>query len=775
MKMMKFYLLSSLLLVFPLLALCDDRQVYIVYMGEHSGDKTHQEIEDNHHSYLVSVKSSEEEARSSIVYSYKNSINGFAALLTADEAAILSQRNGVLRTFPSHNKYSLDTTGSWKFLGLEEGIGNGRKVGKSRGSEILHKAKYGKDVIVGLLDSGIWPESQSFHDQGLGPVPERWKGICEEGDSFDSSHCNNKLIGGRFYVKGYETDGALNRSNDYRSPRDKDGHGTHTSSTAGGRSVHNVGALGGFAHGSASGGAPLVRLAMYKVCWPVHGVTLQDGDTCYGADMLAAIDDAIGDGVDVISMSIGGGDVPFSQDVVAIATLHATKRNIVVACSAGNDGPTPSTVANTSPWILTVGASSTNRDAPAPVELGNNMKIKGESITPSKLKNHFYPLVYGGDVASPHVNSTPGQCLPGSLSLEKTKDKVVLCFRGEGTRVKKGAEVKRAGGAGMILANAATSGSEIIVDAHVLPATAVSNDDGTMILNYIQSAKNPTVKLSPGKTVFDDKPAPYMAGFSSTGPNPVYPNIIKPDITAPGINILAAWSRASSPTGLDADKRRVKYSFESGTSMSCPHIAGIVALVKAIHPTWTSAAIRSAIMTTATTKNSIGKLILTASGKEANPFNYGAGHVRPSKAYDPGLVYDATYTDYLLQLCDNGDGQVDPNFKCPEIPPTTSDLNYPSLSISNLNGSVTVKRTVTNVGGNGKAVYFANIDQQPEGFIFEIHPKILRFSHVGDKKRFMVTVKKERKTTAGEYSFGWYSWTDGIHVVRSPIAVSSSV
>ncbi|KAF6169332.1 hypothetical protein GIB67_028752 [Kingdonia uniflora] len=772
MRMMKFYLLSCLLLVFPL-ALCDDRHVYIVYLGEHSGDKTHQEIEDTHHSYLFSVKSTKEESRASLLYSYKNSINGFAALLTADEAAVLSKMDDVVSAFRSHpHQYSVDTTRSWNFLGLHEGLGDGRKLGMGRRSGILHKAKYGKDVIVGLLDLGIWPESHSFHDEGLGPVPEKWKGICEVGDSFDSSHCNRKIIGARYYLKGYEASfGALNRSNDFRSPRDHDGHGSHTSSTVGGRSVKNVAAPGGFAHGTASGGAPLVRLAMYKVCWPVGNGTLAEGNTCDQSDMLAAIDDAIGDGVDVISISIGPREtIPFRDDGIAIGALHATKRNIVVSCSAGNQGPTPSTVRNSSPWIITVGASGTDREFSAPVELGNNITIKGQTLTTHKLKNHLYSLVYAGDVVEPHVpkNSTAGQCLPGSLSPKKMKGKIVLCFRGEGTRIGKGKEVKRAGGAGMVLGNSALL-NNLVLDAHVLPATAVTADDATRIFNYIKSSKKPTAKLSPAGTAISSNPAPVMAEFSSRGPNSNYPNILKPDITAPGVNILAAWSEASTESNFGT--KPLKYNFESGTSMACPHVAAIAALIKAVHPTWSSAAVRSAIITTATKKTNLGTPITTESGEVANAFSYGAGHLRPVHAYDPGLVYDASYTDYLRLLCDNGDGQVDPNFKCPKVPISSSDLNYPSLSISNITSSVTVTRTVTNVGGSGKTLYYS-IVENPEGFVVKIHPRILYFSQVGEKKRFTITVKNEGKSKTGEYSFGSYSWLDGIHVARSPIVVS---
>ncbi|XP_058201849.1 subtilisin-like protease SBT5.6 [Rhododendron vialii] len=770
-------LLLLVLLLLPLLASCVERQVCIVYFGEHSGEKTVNEIEENHHSYIYSVKKTEEEARASLLYSYKNSINGFAALLTPDEASKLSELEEVVSVFRSDpTKYSLQTTRSWEFVGLEEGEELNNDMNKD---ELLLKARYGRDVIVGLLDNGVWPESSSFSDEGMGPIPKSWKGICQSGDAFNSSNCNKKLIGARYYLKGYEQYyGPLNTSQEYRSPRDKDGHGTHTSSTVGGRRVSNVSALGGFARGTASGGAPLVHLAMYKVCWPIPGKGKEEGNTCFTEDMLAAIDDAIRDGVNVLSISIGTSKpTNYTEDGIAIGALHAVKKNIVVACSAGNNGPTPSTLSNPAPWIITVGAGSVDRAFLAPLVLGNGMKIEGQTVTPYKLEEKMYPLVCAAQVVSPDVPKSyiAGQCLPGSLSPEKTKGKIVMCLRGNGTRVGKGEEVKRAGGIGFVLGNSPANGAELAADAHLLPATAVNSDDAIKILKYINSTRNPTAYIIPARTVLNWKPAPFMAAFSSQGPNVITPDILKPDITAPGLNILAAWSEASSPTKVAEDNRVVQYNILSGTSMSCPHVGAAAALLKAVHPTWTSAAIRSALITTAGLNNNMGKPITDAAGNPANPFQFGSGHLRPAKAADPGLVYDASYTDYLLFLCGNGVTNLNPSFKCPKSLPTSNNLNYPSLAISKLNGTMTVKRTVTNVGGGGKAVYFSSV-KPPKGFSVKVWPPILFFNHVGQKKSFTITVRAKGKAaeTIGKngHAFGWYTWNDGVHVVRSPMAVS---
>ncbi|XP_020532051.1 subtilisin-like protease SBT5.6 [Amborella trichopoda] len=747
-----------------------NRQVYIVYCGEHSGLKTEEAIREDHHSLLLSVKDGVEEARDSILYSYKNSINGFAAWLTPVEAARLSEVEEVVSAFPSQAR-TMHTTRSWDFLGMENEL-----YGTTKG--ILNKAKQGKNVIVGLLDSGIWPESESFSNQGMGPIPKRWKGICQEGQAFNSSHCNKKLIGARYYLKAYEAQyGRLNTTAEFRSPRDHDGHGTHTSSTAVGQSVHGVSALGGFAFGTASGGAPRARVAMYKVCWPLPGGDPALENTCFEADMLAAIDDALADGVDILSISIGttGKQPTYSNDGIALGALHAMKKNVLVACSAGNSGPTPATASNLAPWILTVAASSIDRLFPSPVVLGNGVVVKGQTITSFKLKKRFYPIVFAANAVVPGTpkNISAGQCLPNSLDPKKVEGKIVFCLRGNGARVGKGFEVKRAGGAALILGNLPTNGAEISVDAHVLPGTALISTDATSILHYLNSSKNPTAKIIPATTVNGYKPAPVMAAFSSTGPNVLDPNILKPDITAPGLNILAAWSKASSPTKLAADKRRVKYNVLSGTSMSCPHVAGVAALLKAIHPRWSASVIKSALMTTASLTNNMGKPLEDASGSPAGPFNYGSGHLNPAMAADPGLVYDASYIDYLVFLCKSGI-KIDRSYTCPKSPPNPSDLNLASVTISKLKGTKTVTRTVTNVGAK-KALYSLSL-ASPNGVLVDIEPKELYFRRDGEKKSFSLTFKVgprvPRSMKNGSYSFGWYMWSDGMHKVRSPIVVS---
>ncbi|XP_019166764.1 PREDICTED: subtilisin-like protease SBT5.6 [Ipomoea nil] len=761
---MKKPLTTLLFLLFLHISACSAKpQVYVVYLGEHSGDKSAKEIEGLHRTYIHHVKSSKEEASASLVHSYTNVINGFSALLTSEEANTIAEMDGVISVFPSKS-LELQTTRSWDFIKMYEGNGNPSTSGEE---ELLPKAGGGKDVIVGVIDTGIWPESQSFNDEGMEAVPKSWKGTCQEGLHFTSSHCNRKIIGARYHVKGYEaTFGPVNHTFDFRSSRDISGHGTHTASTVGGRKVANASALGGFANGVATGGAPLTRLAIYKACWQVPFDDIK-ATFCQDDDVLAAFDHAVADGVQVISVSLGllPQDNYFTQDGVALGALHAMKRNIAVVGSAGNYRE-PYSVTNVAPWIFTVGASSIDRVFSAPVLLGNNLLVKGESVTEIK-KQETLPLVYAGDVEIPGSTTIPGFCRQDTLSPEKVKGKVVFCLTGGLSQT---LEVERAGGAAVILGSI---GSEIQVESFLITATNIFNPSGTdAILKYILTNKNPVATLIPGKTIFGAKPSPAMAPFTSLGPSYPEPNILKPDITAPGLNILAAWSEASSPLEQPEDHRSVKYNIISGTSMSCPHVSAVVALLKAIHPDWSGAAIKSAIMTTATTKNVKGEAIKDAYGEVAGPFHYGAGHIQPSKAADPGLVYDSTYMDYLLFVCSSIGTTLDPSYKCPKKASSPSNLNYPSLAIAQLKGSMVVKRTVTNVG-SANTTYSVEV-KAPTGYSVKISPTELKFMEVGEKQSFFVSVKVESVKKVGEFEFGWYKWSDGIHMVKSPIVVSSA-
>ncbi|KAL3695422.1 hypothetical protein R1sor_009498 [Riccia sorocarpa] len=758
------FLILCLALISICLAPALASQSYVVYMGDYPQGSFLSTKVQPHHDMLSAVVGSELAAKEALVYVYKN-FNAFAAKLTPEQAALLAEREDVVSVIPNR-KHHLHTTRSWEFLGLEDVNGNVPK------ESLWAKSNYGKDVIIGVLDTGVWPESKSYSDDGFGPIPSSWKGSCVTGDEFGPKYCNKKLIGGKFFVSGFEAaEGPLNttQTGDYRSARDLDGHGTHTSTTAGGSFVPGANTIG-FANGTAKGGAPLARVAGYKVCWP----------GCYDADILAAFDEGIDDGVNVFSVSLGS-DPPLRQlfgDGIAIGSFHALKKGITTVASAGNSGPTPGTVSNVAPWITTVAASSIDRDFRAFVVLGNNVTIQGESLASEQLDpSKFYPLIDGASAPAASSNSSSSKyCLPGSLDNAKVKGKIVACLRGFTARVDKSYQVKLAGGIGVVVNNPPENANELISDPHVLPGLSLTYVSGQEVYNYIQATKEPVATILPAKTVLGVKPAPVLAAFSSQGPNTLIPDINKPDISGPGVNILAAFTEAHAITELPNDNRIVKYNIISGTSMSCPHLSGISASLKALHPNWTPAAIQSAIMTSASQTDNAGQPLTGSSGDASNPFGVGSGEVNPNRASDPGLVYDNAYADYFTFFCalgytkNNIKAISGDSFTCPQAKPKVVDLNYPSLTVSNLAQSQTAKRTVTNVG-TASSTYTVSISK-PAGVDVEISPSTLSFSALGEKKSFTVTIKKVSATRG--YAFGSYTWSDGTYSVRSPITVKSS-
>uniref|UniRef100_A0A0D9W226 Peptidase S8/S53 domain-containing protein n=1 Tax=Leersia perrieri TaxID=77586 RepID=A0A0D9W226_9ORYZ len=613
--------------------------------------------------------------------------------------------------------HRLHTSRSWDFLGMDYRQPNG----------LLGKAKYGEDIIIGVLDTGITPESPSFTDDGYGPPPSKWKGICQVGPSFEAKSCNRKLIGARWYID----DDILSSmsKNEILSPRDVEGHGTHTVSTAGGNIVHNASILG-LATGTVRGGAPRARVAMYKTCWSEGG--------CSAAGQLKALDDAVYDGVDILSLSLGS---PLED----LGTLHVVAKGITVVYSAGNDGPIAQTVENSSPWLLTVAAAIMDRSFPVVITLGNNDKFVAQSFVLSRqTTSQFSEIqVFEGDNCNAEsIHST-------------VKGKTVLCF---GTTFDPQPDINsiikvtgEEGGAGVIMPGYNTD--RLLQDGPLtLPIPLAKENDG--------SAK---VKISLTQTTIGKVNAPKVAAFSSRGPSSIYPGVIKPDIAAPGVSILAAAPKAYIDGG-------TPYHFESGTSMACPHVSGIVAVLKSLHPEWSPAALKSAIMTTALTYDNDGMLI-QANGrvqKIADPFDYGAGFVNPNMAADPGLIYDISASDYLKFFnCMGGLGSGD---NCTTVKRSLADLNLPSIAIPNLKTFQTATRTVTNVG-EVNAMYKAFL-QHPAGVDMAVEPSVLVFSKERKVQSFKVTFKVTRRPIQGDYRFGSLAWHDGgNHWVRIPIAV----
>ncbi|RLM58807.1 hypothetical protein C2845_PM18G09890 [Panicum miliaceum] len=400
---------STLLLVLALLLpFCANAasNVYIVYMGEKKHDDPAM-VTASHHDTLASILGSKDEALKSIVYSYKHGFSGFAAKLTNFQVEELKKHPGVISVKPN-TYHEVHTTRSWDFLGLNY----------DQPSGLLHKANYGEDVIVSIVDTGIWPESRSFDDSGYGPVPKRWKvgvkvrgadfsTVCQAGDaSFNATSCNRKIIGARWYAKDVNLTALSSR--EHMSPRDANGHGTHAASTAAGVPVRGA-SRGSLGAGVARGGVPRARLSVYKACWfDNRGV-----GSCSDAGVLKAMDDAVGDGVDVLSLSLGG-------LTESHGSLHLVARGVTVVFSAGNWGPVPGTVLNAYPWVISVAAGTMDRSFPTEISLGNGEKLVGQSAyhddVPAVSSNDFHSLAYAAS------------CDQKALAEVNVTGKVAVCF-----------------------------------------------------------------------------------------------------------------------------------------------------------------------------------------------------------------------------------------------------------------------------------------------------------------------------------------------------------
>jgi hypothetical protein len=685
--------------------------------------------------------------------------NGFAAEMSDAQAAKLVATRGVL-SVTKDQIHSADTSSTPTFLGLAGHDGFWATQGAK-----------GENVIIGIIDSGIWPEHPSFSDRDANghlnykPI-KGWNGTCMTGEQFTAANCNRKLIGARFYNAGFGGNAGIDAEFPYEfnSPRDYDGHGTHTSSTAGGNEAVTV-TGDASAFGKINGIAPRARIAMYKALWHDNAAATSSGTT---SDLVAAIDDAVADGVDVINYSISGSRTNFA-DPVEIAFLFAADAGVFVAASAGNSGPTVSTVAHPSPWITTVAAGTHNRDGKGSVTLGNGATFTGASYTaavgPSPLIDASLAASAGAIPADAArcflgVDSTSGIA---QLDPAKVAGKIVVCERGGNVLVNKAAAVKEAGGIGMILANTPTSANTTLPILHVIPTVHIpftTLDAFNGLKSYAASA-GATATIDAATLVFN-VPAPLTASFSSRGPMLAGAgSLLKPDVIAPGQDILAGVAPPNNNGRL--------FDLYSGTSMSSPHVAGLGALMKELHPKWSPMAIKSALMTTASD---------VLDGPNTNPlviFRQGAGHVQPNNAADPGLVFDSGFDDWLGFLC--GTASIDPaNCTANGIPvlANASDFNVASIAAGSLVASQTITRRVTNVG-RAAATYTPSVEGLV-GFDVTVTPAALTLAR-GQTKSFSITLTR---TTAplNAYTGGQLTLTGGTsknphlqYKVRVPVVV----
>jgi subtilisin family serine protease len=749
-------------------------------------------------------------ASAPILHQYNTVFNGFAALLTDDEVRAL-KKNSAVSAITVDEPRKLETTYTPSFLGLD-------KPGTGLWDKLGGKAAAGENVVIGIVDSGVWPENPGYADRVdgngrptndlsgalvYGAAPADWKGACETGPGFTTAHCNNKLIGARFFDAGFKAQKKTMHYSDFASPRDafrggpnagnKGGHGVHTSTTAGGNAMVAA-KMGGIAVGDVSGIAPRARLAAYKVCWSYLDPAADDGsgvsNSCFTSDSVKAIETAVKDGVDVINFSISGSQTNV-LDSVEVAFFNAANAGVFVAASAGNSGP-GNAVAHISPWLTTVAASTHNRFMGATLTIPGAGAYKGASYNqtvltdvPTILARHAAMVPYASmsaenkaavglcytDKDRADAGFNPGGKITADSKLDPAKaaGKVVVCDRGTTARVDKGAAVLAAGGAGMILAD---NGGGLVADLHVLPAIHVSAADGSAIKTWVNAHADATSSLTKAVASVGATLAPKMAGFSSRGPNKADPNTLKPDLTAPGVDIIAAVSAPGNPALHDAivDGTVVPdaaWASLQGTSMSSPHVAGLGALLRNLHPGWSPAAIKSALMTT--TYGTYDDGVAGMSNGQL-PWAQGAGHVQPNNAADPGLVYDHNAVDWIRYLC--GLNKLAANSaNCTTFGSIRPyNLNLPSITVAEVLGKASVTRTVTNVGG-AEATYTASASLP--GYTVTVSPSTLTLAP-GAKASFTVNLTNN-SAPVGAWNYGSLTWSDGVHTVRSPLTAKAAM
>ncbi len=690
---------------------------------------------------------------------YAAAINGFSADLSADQAVKLAKDPKVLLVAPdTENAPDYSTT---DFLKLSGPTG-------SWNTAFGGTANAGKGVVVGVIDSGYTPSNPFFAGEDVKPlagdaqvgVPYRtgdgkiamlksdgdtFVGECQPGTdtgaAFDGSACNSKVLSARYFADDFvrAVPPEHRAPQELLSPVDVGSHGTHTASTAAGNA--NVHAnLGARDMGVTSGVAPAAKLSIYKICW-------EDDDPntggCYSSSAVAAINQAILDGVDVLNYSISG-STSTTTDPVSLAFLSAASAGVFVAASAGNSGPTASTVNHGAPWLTTVAASSFSSELQGTVEFADGTKFRGASLMDRSVPASQAVLAVNAAAAGA---ARPELCGPNALDAGKVRAKIVVCDRGVVDRVAKSAEVKRAGGVGMILANVTPSSED--VDRHAVPTVHVNPPASQQIKDKITA--NPAIKVSlvnKDTTGLPVAPQPQIAGFSSRGPLlAADSDLLKPDVAAPGVAVLAG----VSPIGSGGDQ----FGMMSGTSMASPHVAGFAALILAKNAKWSPATVKSAMMTTA------GDIKNADGSKNGDLFATGAGQVDVAKVLTPGLVYDANDDDYLKFI--QGTGL---DLGIPDLGSTAPrDMNLASYALGSLTGKVEVTRTVTALT---PGLYRAKANVP--GVKVTVTPSILNFSAAGEKRTFKVSFENTG-APFGQFAMGSLAWQGAGKNVSSPIAV----
>ncbi len=696
---------------------------------------------------------------------YTNALNGFVASVTERQAADIAKQSDVALVLKDEmRQIQQDNAGNDRYASLRVGS-NGLTdfLGLTGSRDAWGQGITGEGVTVGVIDTGIWPEHPSFADDGTYPAHAPLATVDDQGQPLPScvfgntAHnpddaaftCNNKLVGAREFLTTYKANTGLGAA-EFDSARDNEGHGTHTASTAAGNA--NVAAtIFGVPKGRTSGIAPRAQVIAYKALGDLGG---------YTSDLVSAIDQAVADGVDVINYSIGGGAATVSADTLAF--LFAADAGVLSAVSAGNSGPSAKTIGGPAdvPWVTSVGANTQPTFYQGLIVAGG-MILRGASITRGTAPAKFTDAAAAGNEL----------CLAGTLDPAKVTGTIVLCKRGGNGRIAKSAEVKRAGGIGMVLYNAVDVDT-LFSDNFFVPTVMIDNTPGVSLKNWIAKSRNPVgllINAGVGTAPFY---SPTMAYFSSRGENPTAGDIIKPDVTAPGVQVLAG--NTPKPSGGSQPSGEL-FQAIAGTSMSSPVVAGSYALLKQAHRDWSPAMAKSALMTTAYTRVRDYDRV-----SQAGPFAMGAGMAllgQPGSrgsAFQPGLVYDAGFYDYLGFLCAEGrEAFGNPDKTCASLASAgystrAADLNLASIGVEAVPGATTVTRTVTSVASR-RTTFTATVTA-PAGYQVAVTPNRIALDP-GASATFTVTITNTGSAPNGEWRSGSLTWAGGGYEARSPIAV----
>ncbi|XP_024023201.1 subtilisin-like protease SBT2.4 [Morus notabilis] len=800
--------LGLLMVIMTADCLAEERALYLVTMEDepaaflggsnlsHKGHK-HSEVSRAHAKRLVNshdklLQSTLETGSYTKLHSFKHIVNGFAVHTTPSQASKLRDVEGV-RLVEKDRGAKLMTTYTPKFLGLREGVW--AQEGGERNA--------GEGIVIGFVDTGINPTHPSFAFNPFNPFTSnlsRFSGACEAGPHFPASSCNGKIVSARFFSAGAQAATTLNTSVDFLSPYDAVGHGSHVASTAAGNAGVPV-VVNGFFYGRASGMAPRAQIAIYKAVYPTVATL---------TDVISAIDQAVLDGVDILTLSVGPDEPP--EDTITflnlfdIALLFARRAGVLVVQAAGNKGPGPSTVVSFSPWAVGVAASGTDRSYPGCLLLGNGRKVGGLGLSGPSLGNGLFlhKLVLARDAARtngsfPETPSLIEECQsPQALDPRVVRGSIVICTFSEGfsngtssvTAIISTA--KALGFAGFVFVANPSYGDFIAepipfdIPGLLIPSVA----DVQVILNYYERhthrGESKLVRrfrakaaIGEGRVASFKSQAPTVSRFSSRGPdfidakrNPT--DVLKPDILAPGQRVWAAWSPISAS---DPILEGLSFALVSGTSMATPHIAGIAALIKQYNPSWTPSMISSAIDTTATKYDNHGQVIMAegfsiGSLYPSTPFELGSGLVTPSCAIDPGLVFSSGYKDYVAFLC-SLPGMNPATIKiaigesCNYSLTHPANLNLPSITISALIGSLSVQRTVRNVRNEPETYLCAVLP--PNGTTVSLNPPWFTIAPQGTQE---LDVQLNVTKAMNDFSFGEIILTGSLgHIVKIPLSV----